>query len=286
MQPLPVMTRALARRIQQVIAALHIAGMTQVRDLPGNPCGVRIERLGSATALVAVAVPMESEGAGWWNRVVGLDDATDDAALDALLALYRTAGLRFYIDLTPATLSPALARRLAARGVCPAETGAVSYGLPTVPAAVATAPLAAGAAVQEVGTGEVELIATLWADGFELPQGEERQHSMRLRSGWFRVPENRRYVAYMGARPAAMAALYVHDGIGFLNVGATLPSFRGRGLHTALTARRMADAAQAGCELVIGETGFGTTSHRHLQHCGMVLAYNDLIWRDQDGLRA
>jgi hypothetical protein len=276
--PLPVMTQALARRIQQVIVSLNIAGMTQMRDLPDNYCGARV---GRATALLAVAVPTPADGTGWWNRVVGLDDSTDEAALDALLALYRASGLRCFIDLTPATLSPALAMRLAARAVYFAEAGAVSYGLPTLPSATAAAPLEVGAAVQEVGKGEVELVATLWADGFEMGAGEDRESGMRLRSGWFRVPENRLYVASVGERPAAMAALYVRDGIGFLNVGATLPAYRGRGLHTALTARRIADAAQAECELVIGETGFGTTSHLHMQRCGMALAYNELIWQDQ-----
>jgi hypothetical protein len=88
---------------------------------------------------------------------------------------------------------------------------------------------------------------------------------------------------------AAMAALSIRDGIGFLNVGATLPASRDHGLHTALTAWRVADAAQAGCELVIGETGFGTTSHLHMHRCGMALACNDLIWQDQtdhEGTRA
>jgi hypothetical protein len=143
--------------------------------------------------------------------------------------------------------------------------------------------------VQEVGKGEVKLVATLWADGFELGSGEDRESGMCLRSGWFRVPENRLYVASVGEQPAAMAALYIRDGIGFLNVGATLPAYRGHGLHTALTARRVTDAAQAGCELVIGETGFGAISHRHMQRCGMALAYNELIWQDQadhDGRRA
>jgi hypothetical protein len=279
----PEMTRALARRIQQVIAALHIAGMTQVRDLPHNPCGVRVERVGSATALVALEVPTVAAESGWWNRVLGLDESADDAALDTLLGLYKTAGRHFCIDLTPATMSASLAMRLTARGVSAAEVGAVSYGLPTIPAA--PAPLEGEAEVREVGKGEVELIAKLWAEGFALPLGDDRLHAMRLRAGWFRVPENRLYVASVGAVPAAMAALYVQDGIGFLNVGATLPSARGRGLHTALTARRILDAAQAGCDLVIGETGFGTTSHRHMQHCGMQLAYNDLIWRDQEALR-
>jgi hypothetical protein len=280
------MTRGLARRIQQVIDTLTVDGMTQVRDLPDNPFGVRVERIGSATALLAVAAPTVADGDGWWNRLVGLDDSADDAALDALLTLYRTAGRRYDIDLTPGTLSPALATRLAARGLFAAETGAVSYGLPTVPAAIAQVPLEARAEIREVGKGEVELVATLWADGFEIGQEDERQSGMRLRSGWFRVPENRLYVAYVGARPAAMAALYVRDGVGFLNVGATLPSYRGRGLHTALTARRIVDAAQAECEVVIGQTGFGSTSHRHMQQCGMALAYNDLIWRDQHSMRA
>jgi hypothetical protein len=273
------MTPLLARRIQRVIAALHVAGMTQVRDLPGNPYGVRVERFGAATALLAAAVP---DGAGWWNRVVALDETADDAALDAILALYRAAGLRCYVDLTPVTLSTRLAHRLAVRGVLPVEGGAVSYGLPAP--LDAEAPLPAGVVVREVGKEEVELVAALWASGFEVPaeEGQDRAEvAARIRSGWFRVPENRLYVANVADQPAAMAALSVGDGIGFLNVGATLPSYRGRGLHHALTVHRIVDAARAGCELVIGETGYGTTSHQHMQRYGMALAYNDLTWRDQ-----
>jgi hypothetical protein len=92
--------------------------------------------------------------------------------------------------------------------------------------------------------------------------------------GWFTLPENRRYVAYAGGVAAAMAALFIHDGIGHLNVGATLPAYRGRGIHLALTNRRIADTAKAGCDLVIGDTGgFGSTSQNNMERAGLRIAY-------------
>jgi hypothetical protein len=269
----PPITPALSRRIQRAIASLHIAGMTAVRDLQGNPFGVRVERFGVATALLAADV---GDDAGWWNRVVELDEKADDATLDALLALYRAAGLRCFVDLTPATLTERLVDRLASRGVLPAECGAVSYGSPVV---AEPAP-AEGVTMHELGREDADQCTTLWAAGFEVSSGPAGE-AARIRSGWFRVPGNRLYVAEIEGEPVAMAALYVHDAIGFLNVGATLPPYRGRGLHSLLTARRIGDAARAGCELVIGETGYGTISHVHLQRAGMCLAYNALTFRDR-----
>jgi len=271
---LPPMTQSLARRIQRVVASLHIAGMTLVRDLPGNPFGVHVVRFGPATALLAATAP---DSPGWWNRVTELDDAADDATLDATLALYRSYRLRAHLDLTPATLTERLSGRLVTRGAAPADCGAISYGLP----AVVDAGLPPGVVVREIGNAEADAFAGLWAAGFEVTDPDHREASTRIRAGWFRMPENRLYVADVDGEPAGIAARYVSDGMGFLNVGATLPAHRGRGLHAALTARRIADAARVGCELVISETGYGTISHVHMQRAGMCLAYNDLVWRDQ-----
>jgi len=76
-----------------------------------------------------------------------------------------------------------------------------------------------------------------------------------IRKGAFSIPGNRLYVAYVDDTPAATASLYIKDGIGSLSGGATLPAFRKRDCHTSLIQRRIADAAKAGCDLVIGRTG-------------------------------
>ena len=69
------------------------------------------------------------------------------------------------------------------------------------------------------------------------------------RPGW------RLYLASDGDTPAAGAALYCRDGTAWLGVAATLPAYRGRGAQGALMARRIADAAAAGCRHIATETG-------------------------------
>lgn len=78
---------------------------------------------------------------------------------------------------------------------------------------------------------------------------------MNIRKGAFSAPGSLRYIAYVSADPAVMAGLYVHDDIGYLSGGATLPAFRKHGCHTALTQRRVLDAEEAGCDLIIGFAG-------------------------------
>ena len=63
------------------------------------------------------------------------------------------------------------------------------------------------------------------------------------------------YVAYDGERPAGAGALFVHEGVGWLGFGATLPELRGRGAQSAILAARIEDARKQGCTTVVTETG-------------------------------
>jgi ribosomal protein S18 acetylase RimI-like enzyme len=62
-------------------------------------------------------------------------------------------------------------------------------------------------------------------------------------------------VAYAGDTPAGAGSLFVHEGVGWLGFGATLPAFRGRGAQSAILAARIEDARRQGCSLVVTETG-------------------------------
>ena len=87
------------------------------------------------------------------------------------------------------------------------------------------------------------------------------------------------YVATVGDVPAAAAALTVADGIGYLANAATLPTFRRRGCQRALIAARVADAADAGCDLVTSGATFGSSSQRNLERAGFRLAYTKPVLR-------
>jgi hypothetical protein len=261
------MTKQLASRLHQALTALTVAGLSSAQQQPGNPFGIEIRRFGSATAIRADRAPAD----GWWNRVVGLLPADVDL-IDDIVAFYREHGRRCHVDLDPLTLTEAIARRLVACGFYPIPNGTVLYGV----ASSTVVEVQDSIEIREIGPDEAAQFAELWADGFEVA-GADRAAALQIRMGWFTLPENRRYVAYIDGVAAAMAALFIHNGIGHLNVGATLPAYRGRGIHFALTNRRMADAAKSGCDLLIGDTGgFGTTSQNNMERAGLHIAYTRL----------
>jgi hypothetical protein len=272
-RPIPVMTPDLTLRLDGVRGRLALAGMAAVQALPSNPYDVQIAPFGPVTAYRVGAAPPD----GWWNRVVGPAGDTTDSELDGLLAFYRDPGLQGYLDLNPLTWTADLARRLAARGLYAVPNGTILYGLPH---AMDLAP-PAGVAIRELGLEGADLFADLWAAGFELGADANGDLLKHIRRGAFVVPGLHRYVVYEGDTPAAMAALYIHDGIGYLNVGATLPAFRRRGYHTLLTRHRSAMAAQAGCTLLMGYTaGFGTASQNNMERAGLQIAFNVTTWVD------
>jgi GNAT superfamily N-acetyltransferase len=92
--------------------------------------------------------------------------------------------------------------------------------------------------------------AAVVAGGFEMPEwATPLAANVVGRPGWSC------YVAYDGATPAGAGALYLHERIGWLGFGATLPQFRGRGAQSAILAARIEEARRLGCAAVTTETG-------------------------------
>jgi len=58
---------------------------------------------------------------------------------------------------------------------------------------------------------------------------------------------------------------------------ATLPEYRCRGVQTALIARRLHEAAQAGCEYAVVSTNPGSGSQRNMERRGFRLAYTKVV---------
>jgi GNAT superfamily N-acetyltransferase len=86
------------------------------------------------------------------------------------------------------------------------------------------------------------------------------------------------------------AALFVSGEKGWLGFAATLPEYRGRGFQSALIARRIADAREAGCQQVSVETGEDrpekpNQSFRNLQRLGFEFRYLRANYIFEDGSR-
>lgn len=266
--PLPVLTLSLAQRFHEVQNALRIAAMTQLQQQAGNPYGITLQPFGHATAFRTASV----QDLDAFNRIIGLQ-TTDLSLLDAIVAFFDLHHLPCYVDLGAWHLTPELGQTLTQRGWAPVICDTVLYGQPSAH----PEEIPAGVEIHSLQASDLAFFTALWADGFAVPHDSQRAILKTLRGAHFAVPGNQLYLALVDSRPAAIAALYISNRIGYLNVGATLPAFRGRGCHTALTTKRIVDAARAGCEWVIGLVSpFGGISQQHFQRAGLQLAYNTL----------
>lgn len=96
------------------------------------------------------------------------------------------------------------------------------------------------------------------------------------------VPGFARYLAEVddatsGRVLAGGASLRLFGGVAQLCGSATLPGLRRRGVQSALLARRLADAAAAGCNLAAVTTQPGSKSQRNAQAAGFSLLYSRAI---------
>ena len=86
------------------------------------------------------------------------------------------------------------------------------------------------------------------------------------------------FLAFDGERPVGAGALYVCDRIGWIGIGATLESHRGRKAQQAILAARIAKGVERGCEHFTTETGIphegeAGPSFKNIQRAGLKVAY-------------
>jgi GNAT superfamily N-acetyltransferase len=104
--------------------------------------------------------------------------------------------------------------------------------------------------VRQVGPDRADDFAAVVIGGFGMPDWTSPLAANIVgRPGWSC------YIAYDGDVPAGAGALYVHEQVGWLGLGATLPQFRGRGAQSAILAARIEEARRVGCTAVTTETG-------------------------------
>jgi GNAT superfamily N-acetyltransferase len=104
--------------------------------------------------------------------------------------------------------------------------------------------------VVRIDADRADDFARVVVGGYEMPEWLHEMNARVVgRPGWSC------YVAYDRDNPAGAGALFVHEGVGWLGFGATLPDYRGRGAQSAILAARIEDARKQGCRTVVTETG-------------------------------
>jgi ribosomal protein S18 acetylase RimI-like enzyme len=221
------------------------------------------------------------------NKIAGLGFGGPAApnALAAIEAAYRARASDVRVEL--ATLGdPEVGRRLTRRGY--QLTGFENVlGLRLSPAMAASLAQPSGGEIEieRVEKDEDAAWLDVVVDGFaaadtqgavtkeEYPREILAEVIADLNAGADYI----RYLARIGGQDAGGASMRVVAGIAQMSGAATLPGFRRRGVQSALVARRLADAAAAGCDLAVVTTAPGTKSQQNAQKQGFELLYSRAI---------
>lgn len=267
---LPEMTPKLARRIEQNDLDYSLSRLDGMRLVQGNPLNIEIQRFGSATAFLIEAWP------DFWygNKVLGLEPSST-TYLDEMVELFGKHKLDLRFEIMPGCLNSALAAHLHRLGFCQMSFNTAVYGQPS---------LAVGAShnrqvrVRELQPGETDVFLDLYQDAFGLPRLHDKERQAVL--SWLKRAKSNLYlcIAHVENTPAGVAILYIKDNIGLLADAATLPSFRGKGCHTAMIQHRIAQAEKQNCDLLTSFVEFGSTSHLNLERAGLRVAYTKSMW--------
>jgi GNAT superfamily N-acetyltransferase len=233
--------------------------------------GIELRRFGPVQATIVRSVPQVP----MLNLLLGAPEAGASDLADAV-AWTEEHGISPYVPLTPGLDGSAAAGAwLRDHGFEPAYAWMKFVRDPHPP----RFPAPEDVEVVEISNADEEPFGAIAAVGFGLPAWcAELFARLPDRPGWHC------YVAKVGGKAQASAAMLVEDGIAEFGVAATLEEARGRGCQTALLHRRIRDAAEAGCRTLFVETGERvperpSASYRNILRAGFEEAYLRPNWQ-------
>ncbi len=237
--------------------------------------GVELRQFGPVQASVAADLPT----VGMMNLILGAteDGSLADGHLAAACAWARSRGVSPCVPVSPNLPDTERAEAwLNAHGFAPGYAWMKFVRGPHPPRFRAPE-----VEVAEITAGDEEPFGMIAATGFDLPAWSASFFAdLPGREGW------RCYVARVDGVAQACAAMLIDGGVAEFGIAATLEPARGRGCQLALLHRRIADAVEAGCELLFVETGERVDdrpapSYRNILRAGFEEAYLRPNWRPE-----
>lgn len=262
-----VLTKELARRIENSEVEALESRLTAIQGISGNPMDIAIKKFGSITAFKSKNIPGPS-----FNTVKGICDG-DIEHIDNILEFYHQSNIPVRFEITPAHTSYELLAVLANKGLFQCDFHTVLYS-PDYKILERYNPLIS---IRSLERSEFDLFADIYTRGFEMPtilkesvaKNNEILHS---NPSWIF------YIAYYKDEPAGIGVLFVNNGIGTLAASTTVPHFRGKGIHKALIIKRFYQSNSLNTQIVVGQARYGSISQNNMEKLGMKVAYTKVIW--------
>ncbi|MFA1821824.1 GNAT family N-acetyltransferase [Virgibacillus oceani] len=264
-----VLTEHLARRIEQSEIDALESRLKAVKEIDGNPMDVEIQRFGSATAFSVKNIPGPS-----FNTVKGISE-DDTEHIDSILDFYSNRQIPARFEITPAQSSTKLLKFLSDKGYfqCGFHTalcGALSNKL-------ILNSTDASVSIRELEQNEFDIFGDIYTKGFNMPSFLNEHIAQNNK-----VLHNNKhwtfYIASVKGVPAGVGVLFEYDGIGTLAASATIPALRNIGVHNSLLLKRLQQANQHNCHLIVGQAAYGSVSQKNMERVGMKIAYTKAIW--------
>ncbi len=205
-----------------------------------------------------------------FNRLgyLGLTQVARMETLDAALAEFRAAGSNnAVVHVAPG--ADTLTRLCTARGLALGARRWAKFTRDAAPPPKGTTSFV----VRQVRPDGAHAFGATAAAGFGLPaMFGEWLAALCGRPRWLC------FGAYYEARPVATGALFIDGACAWLGIGATVPTLRRHGAHSALLAARIEAAIASGCALLTTETGIPHggdvgPSFGNIQRAGFSVAY-------------
>ncbi|THE10742.1 N-acetyltransferase [Bacillus timonensis] len=264
-----VVTKKLAQALETSEIEVLKSRLTAIQAIEGNPMGVEIKQFGKATAFSVKNIPGPS-----FNTVKGLSDG-DEKFIEPILHLYKQKDIPVRFELTPGHVSSELLTYLSNKGLYHHDFHTTLYSdLYPIPESENSSKIT----ITELGKDEFDLFAEIYTKGFGMPSF--------LKDG---VAQNNQilydqenwtfYLASIENKPAGIGVLFTKNGIGTLASATTLPEYRNSGIQTALIKRRMQNAMEQDCSLLVGQARFGSVSQNNMERVGMRIGYTKAIWK-------
>ena len=256
----------LAQRTLAVDVSYTISRMEVLERLPGNPIGIAYRWVDETAVALMSRLPS-------FSRVVGLR-AGHEREVEPLVQWYREHDIKPTFEMVPGHYDASLGYELARLGFYQSD-----FHVSLIRERCATVPAEGDAAIERVTTIEaMEDYLDAYVAGWGIPERDRAQFKTNVRP-WLDKEGWSLYVTRVDGRPAAAATLYVHNRVGYLADATTDPSFRKRGLQSALIRRRIRDASAAGADLVFSGAAPFSSSHRNMERAGMRVQFFRSLWR-------
>ena len=272
----PFPSQSLSARIELAECNLLRSAVSAVRQRPGAKAFVDTLAGGVATYAGPQSPLNKLAGLGFAGSVTSED-------MDRIEARFAAVKAPMQVELS-SLANPQVGDFLTQRGYRLVAVENV-LGRSLSSADAATSHVSSGIAVRHAEHIE-SWISTL-VDGFATPDSanvpahddfprdviEQVLRDMAGASGFIR------YAATLNDEMAGAASMRLDGEVAQLSGSATRPSFRRRGVQSALLTIRLAEAARQGCKVAVVTTQPGSTSHSNVHRAGFELLYVRAILR-------